>query len=222
VRVAVIVPGDIHRSVTIEKFAAETNNNGPTLHFSLKNEGNVSADVDTRVPLTDMFGNVVYKNGGQYAVIADTNFDVNYDIDYRPFWGGWYKAKVFIAYDKRAGIFGTNDKAQLLYAESPEVVIFLWPSLWFFVLLGVLLLGTVGAIVWRRGRRQRGKSRAKVAPKQSSTQPMWELYVVKKNETLEQLAKKRGTSVNKVALLNRLTAPYEVAAGQKIYLPKRK
>lgn len=215
VRVAVIVPGDIHRKVSIEDFAAKDAKSGPNITFGLKNEGNVSADVKVDVDLKDIFGNKVYHNGGQYVVVADTTFGVNYETEFRPFFGGWYKTKAFISYDKRAGTFGVNENGQLLHDESPEITLFVMPSIWFFILLGALLVLTVVYMVWRRktgGRRKKKAVTEKV---------MWGLYTAKSGDTVEALAKAHGVSTNKVLVLNKLTSS-TLKPGQKIYLPRRK
>ncbi len=46
---AITVPGDIHRDVTIEKFNVKNSNSSQLYEIALKNSGNVSADVDVKL-----------------------------------------------------------------------------------------------------------------------------------------------------------------------------
>lgn len=87
VRMAITIPGNIHRDVTIDKFAVD--NNGKQLYnIAIKNSGNVSADVDVKLVVKDMLGNVVYQNGGEYAAIAEQVRQFRYESNLQPFWGG--------------------------------------------------------------------------------------------------------------------------------------
>lgn len=150
VRVAVTVPGTIYRRVTVENLNATSRPNGQAYTFSLKNEGNVSADVDVSLTLKNVFTNrEVYKNGGQYVVIAGKQLNLNFDGDVQLFFGGWYKVQVAIDYDKRAGVFGTYDKSKLVHSESEVITIFVWPSVWAVSLL-VGVLTALGYIGWKR------------------------------------------------------------------------
>lgn len=239
VRVAVIVPGDIHRQVSIDKLeVGQLIQDGPSsshlastispsgkmiVRFGLKNEGNVSADVDARLSVKDMFGNEVVKNGGQYAVMSDSTFGVNYNTDYQSFFGGWYKVKVSITYDKHAGTFGVTNNANLLRAESPEVTVFVWPSVAFLMILAALFVAVIGFIIWRRWQVKSAPKRARTkALKQPAGKTMWGAHEVKEGDTLDDLARKHDVSALKVAALNKIQAPYELKPGQKIYLPRKK
>lgn len=154
VRVAAVIPGEIHRKVDIALFTATTGMSKQDYSVHLKNTGNVSADVDLQVRLRDLFGNVVYKNGGQQPVMANKSLQLNYQGEFKPFFGGWYIAKADIAYDKRAGIYGTENALQLLKGESDDIVLFIWPSVWFFVILGVLLVSGVVYFLWYRRNKK--------------------------------------------------------------------
>ena len=237
IRVAVTVPGDIHREVSISSFdvgqrikesetkyhLSRTISPGSVLstEFGLKNIGNVSADVDTHVYVRDLFGNVVSQNGGQYAVIANTTFGVNYDSDFHPFFGGWYKVKADVAYDKRAGSFGTANNAQLLRTEGPEITVFFWPSVPLLMSIGLLIVVAAGFFVWHKMQSRKAPARARKALKQPE-QVMWGPYVVQEGDTVEELARQHDVPVSKVAVLNKLQAPYTLEPGQKIYLPRKK
>jgi hypothetical protein len=238
IRVVATVPGDIHRSVTVSDFnvgqrikesevkyhLSQSIASGGTLsiEFGLKNNGNVSADVDTHVYVRDLFGNEVARNGGQYAVIADTTFGVNYDSDFHPFFGGWYKVKADIAYNKKAGTFGVSTSGDLLRSESPESIVFFWPSVWLFVIMGLIAASVTGYFVWRMMQKREARRRAYHSLRRPTEKAMWGPYEVKRGDTLQELARKSGVPINKVALMNRLESPYVLEPGQKIYLPRKK
>lgn len=237
VRVAVIVPGEVHRQVEITDFTAVSSYKkgqntyiGPQVVFGLKNTGNVSADVAVNVHIRDMFGNEMHSPGGssqktffsgQYPVIAGTTFTVNYDTEYQPFFGGWYKVKADIVYNKQAGTFGVNSSGEVLRAETGEITIFFWPSTWFFVILALLVLSTLSFIGWRIMQTRDAKKRARDSLKHPAVKIMWGPYEVKEGDTLEQLAAKSGVAMGKIAAMNKLQAPYALEAGQKIYLPRK-
>lgn len=155
VRMAITVPGEMHRNVDIEQFAVEQKNGLQQYTVEMKNKGNVSADVDVALRVDDMFGREWYRNGGQYPVVREQTLSQQFRHNQRPFWGGWYTARLSIAYDKRPGVFGTADAAQLVRKEAASVTVFFWPTLpaW-AIIIGVPLL-LVGLIIWRFRRRQR-------------------------------------------------------------------
>lgn len=161
VRMAVTIPGDMTRMVDVERFAIEQKNSSQEYNISVKNSGNVSADVDISLRVVDMFGGEWYRNGGQYPVVRDQTLSQQFRNEARPFWGGWYTAKLSIAYDSRPGFFGTDDQQHLTRKDAADITLFFWPTLpaW-GVLIGVPLLLTF-LIVWRvrRSRRRQLKLR---------------------------------------------------------------
>lgn len=222
VRVAVIVPGNIYRNVEISAFSVTADNAGQNYAVTLKNTGNVSADVDVKVRLKDILGNEVYTNGGQQPVIANRSLELTYEGNFSPFFGGWYTAEADIAYDKRAGTYGTADAGQLLRASSDKITVFIWPSVWFFAVVAALLVLAVSAIIWRRRTVASVKKQAGRALDKNAQSLLWGPYEIKPGDTLESIARKHFVSVEKLAQLNKLQAPYELKPGQRIYVPKAK
>jgi hypothetical protein len=222
VRVSVLVPGKIHREVTVDSFKAEAEFQKQKFEVVLKNKGNVSADVDIALRLKDVFGNEVYKNGGQYAAIPNQKLQLNFEGDFKPFFGGWYTASANIAYDKRPGVFGTPDKRELLYAQGKDITLFIWPSPVFLLLLGLGVVGGIWFVLWRKRQQGYAKKRARKSLKKSSNQIMWGPYTVKSGDTLTSLARKHKISVEKLAVLNKLSTSSKLQSGQRIYVPKRK
>ncbi len=238
VRVAALVPGNIHREVDITNFVAastyqkgEHTHVGPWVSFDLNNKGNVSADVAVSVHIRDMFGNELRAPGsadqktffgGQYPVIAGTTFSVNYDAEFQPFFGGWYTVKTDIVYNKKAGTFGVDTAGNVLRAETKEITIFFWPSVWFFIILGLLMLAALSFIAWHIIQAREASRRARRMLRRSAEKPLWGPYEVKKGDTLKELARKSGMPMNKIAIMNKLQAPYTLEPGQKIYLPHKR
>lgn len=224
VRVAVVVPGDIHREVQIDRFEPRTNFSAPSIDFVLKNNGNVSADTDTRLSVYDLFGNKAYSQDiGQMQVASGANFSVeNYEIPFRPLFGGWYKMKLGIEYDKRAGKFGTLDKNQLTSAESREVIVFIWPSTIVLIVAGMLIVAGALFLIWRRSQSKTVTKSVNKSLKKSPGQVMWGPYEVKSGDTLSVLAKKHGVTVEKLSALNKLSSSSKLEPGQRIYVPRKK
>jgi len=238
VRVVVIVPGDIHREIGITDFTAASSFKkgqktyiGPQVSFGLKNSGNVSADVAVIVHIRDLFGNEMVAPGasgqkaffsGQYPVIADSTFTVNYDAEFQPFFGGWYKVTAGIAYNKKAGTFGVDAAAtDIVRDESEAVTIFFWPSTWCFVIFGMVVLSALSFVGWRIIQSRDAKKRARDSLKRPSEKTMWGAYEIQEGDTIGQLAAKSGVAIGKIAVMNKLETPYTLEPGQKIYLPRK-
>lgn len=219
VRMAVTIPGDIHRKVGIDSFQRIKTENLPQFDINLINSGNVSADVDINIETKDMFGNTVYSNGGQYVSIGDSKLRLLFDDAKQPFWGGYFTSKASIAYDKRAGVYGTLDKNQLVYEESKPVSYFVWPSIWAIILGVSALLFLVGVFMWLRQQKGQAKSSAK----RSLSKPaaVWAKYTVKQGDTIASLARKHGTTASKIATINKISTSADLKAGQSIYIPKK-
>lgn len=238
VRVAVLIPGDIHREVTISNFNAtsrykkgDTMQTGLQVSLDLNNKGNVSADVAVNVHLKDIFGNEVRTPGsssqkaffsGQYPVIADSTFTVNYDTEFQPFFGGWYKVQADIAYNKQAGTFGVDTSGDIVRDESKEITVFYWPSVWFLLILALLVIATGSFIAWKVLQKRQLPKREYHAPKHAADKMLWGPYEVQDGDTLKKLAEKTGVEPGKIAVMNKLRAPYRLKPGQTIYIPKKR
>ena len=148
VRMAITIPGNIHRDVTIDKFAVD-NNSKQLYNIVIKNSGNVSADVDVKLVVKDMLGNVVYQNGGEYAAIAEQIRQFRYESNLQPFWGGKYRAELSIAYNKKAGEWGVSkNSADLTTKKVEPIELFFWPTsgAW-AIIIGAIAVAI--AAVWR-------------------------------------------------------------------------
>ena len=209
IRVVATVPGDLKRSITITDFAVVRKDNKETFNASLQNTGNVSADVDTKVYLKDMFGRALFEDGGQYPVLSDQKLELSFVNTKRPFFGGWYTASMTVSYDKRAGVFGIEDKKNVTTLTADEKVVFVPPTtagLATLVIVALLLIG--GAAVWvmsKKNRRYENQT--------------WRAYVIQSGDTIESIARKHEVDWKKLAVRNDIKAPYSLTPGNTLKVP---
>lgn len=211
IRVVATIPGDLQRSVEITSFTTGVDDNKQTYTLNLKNTGNVSADVDAKVYLTSLFGGVVYENGGGYPVLADQKLDLTFVNERAPFFGGWYYASAKIAYDDRAGTFGTGDSQHLIKKEAKRQLVFVVPTI-AGALTMVVLLGLIGGVIsWLVLRRYRRLDALK----------HWDSYTVKQSDSIQSIANKYDVSWKKLAAINSITAPYVLQDGNRLRVPAK-
>lgn len=158
IRMAIVVPGDIHRDVTIDKFDVKNTNGSQLYEIALKNAGNVSADVDVKLVVRDPAGNIVYKNGGVNAIIANETRQFRYESKLAPFWGGTYKAELSISYKKKAGEWGiSQDQNELITKTAEPKELFFWPSTTALMMIGggILLFIILIVIIVIKSKRNK-------------------------------------------------------------------
>lgn len=210
IRVAATIPGDLRRNIDIDNFTAGPIDRGEQEYaLTLQNNGNVSADVDIKVTLTNMFGDVVYENGGGYPVFANQKLDIDYTNEDRPFWGGWFTAQATIAYDKRAGTFGTDNTEELITKKSNDIRIFIMPSPMAMMIIFISLALLLGVIIWQLTRR--------VARRRAKKQ--WGTYEVMPGDTIESIATVHSVSWKKLASINGIRPPYGLKEGTLLRVP---
>lgn len=219
VRMAIVVPGDLRREVTVGAIKRRESAKSTEFDLNLVNKGNVSADVDINLVTTDLFGRVVGTDSGEYAVLGDSSLQLAFNDNSRPFWGGLLSTRAMIAYDKRAGVYGVIDGGQLQRDTSQTLTYFVWPSPWAIVALAIGLLTVVGTVVWTKQQKNQANHEAR----QSLGEPgvTWIKYRVKNGDTLESLANERKASVSKLSTINKLSSSAILQEGQYIYVPKQ-
>lgn len=211
IRVVETVPGDLHRQVDISSFTASTNSKSQHYDLALENKGNVSADVDTKVTVKNIFGQTVSSNGGSYPVLANQKLQLPFETTVTPFFGGWYQVQATISYNKAAGTFGLEtDKNELVSKQSGVQVVFIAPSPLGALCLIVLALIVVGLFAWVVYRRRQ----------KNEALHTWGDYTVQPGDTLESLATPTGLGWKRLARLNSIKAPYTLTPGQEIRLPQ--
>jgi hypothetical protein len=212
VRVVATVPGDLHRSVDIQNFVVTDKDGKQTFDLSLKNSGNVSADVDAKVYLTSLFGGVAYQNGGGYPVLADQKLDLTFTNESKPFFGGWYYTQAKMTYDKRAGSFGVGDATNAIAKSSERRLVFVLPSVGGLFTLLLIFLAVAGAAFWYTRRRQIRRN----------TLLYGKEHTVKSGDTIQTIADKYTISWRQLASVNNIAAPYVLTEGSALRVPVKK
>lgn len=209
-RVVVTVPGDLKKDLSVSKFDITTEKNTHLYAVDVNNAGNVSADVVVSVNLKGFFGETVFEDSGQFPALPQEVLNVSYRSDELPFFGGFYKATVEIAYDKRPENFGVNIEDRqntVTYVESKNVFILPDPIV---IAATVLLLFTL--LIWR----------VYAVARKKKIKHTWGVYTVKEDDTLQSVADKFDTSWKRLARANKLKAPYVLNSGSALRVPKTK
>lgn len=210
IRVAITVPGELIKKLTITKIEISRNEKGNyTVSPVSHNGGNVSLDVTSRVQLSSIFGRRSPVKTATYPVMAGATTGWAFEFK-QPFWGGIYKARTSIAYDAStsSGIGDTVRDEQKTRKDTGYFVMI--PTTRALVIEGaaLILLICLLVVAWRR-RSQRRKARKYT-----------ERYTVQEGDTLSAIAERRRTKWKRIARVNKLKAPYVLVAGQMLYVPK--
>ncbi|MGB4800495.1 MAG: LysM peptidoglycan-binding domain-containing protein [Candidatus Saccharimonadales bacterium] len=212
VRIAVTVPGVIRKELHIVRIDATRNQDGSYMVSPVaKNSGNVSLDVQARAQIFSMFGQKSrILDDAKYPIMPGATTGWPYRFE-RPFWGGFYKARVSLSYNANIvdGIGENIGSQKRIRAESKRF--FIIPDLRAIAIeVGVILLPLI-LLFWLWRKKHRAKRLAK----------KWEAYVVKTGDTLVDLAESRNAKWKKIARLNAIKPPYLLKAGQTVLLPRR-
>jgi LysM repeat protein len=201
VRVAITIPGEQIRNITLEKFDIDTKGVEPKLltKIEAKNSGNTSVDTDIALFQGDK---ELAKN--TYPVLRGDSATYNIELE-KPYWGGFLEYTVAISYDKSAKTLGVDSgEAKEVVKKTIRVFVYPQPPALFAIagLFGLLVISLYLLIrVWARYRYRR----------------LWtEEYIVGEDEDLESIAEKLGLPWKVMARVNKIKAPYAVEVGQKI------
>ncbi|MCW1930673.1 MAG: DUF916 domain-containing protein [Candidatus Kerfeldbacteria bacterium] len=211
IRVAVLVPGDIVRSLSIAGFTqAENADKTRTLHIAVENSGNVSIDTTVHSQLRGIFGETLYTQNGQFPVLRGEIGEWHFDLP-NSFWGGWYHGTLEVTYDKHA-------EASIGVASGKGTTTLSADIGWFFMvpsktgmiiemitLVVVLLIVVCVCMMMRRKRIIRST---------------WVKYTPQSTTSITEIAETQEISWKKLAHINNLRAPYTIRAGQVILVPK--
>lgn len=201
VRVAITIPGEQIRTITLEKFDIETKGLEPKLltKIEAKNSGNTSVDTDIILYQGDK---ELAKN--TYPVLRGDTATYNIELD-KPYWGGFIEYTAAISYDKSAKTLGVDSgEAKEVVKKTIRVFVYPQPPA-LFAIAGVFALFIITLYVlirvWARYRYRK----------------LWtEEYIVGEDEDLESIAEKLGLPWKVMARVNKIQAPYAVEVGQKI------
>lgn len=212
IRIVATIPGDLRKTVAIDTFNVSKSNAKLRLNLSIADKGNVSADVDAYVRIKSVFGRTIYSNGGGYPVLAGKVLDLTFINDKQPFFGGWFVASASATYDKRAGLFGTDDSSQLVSLNSKDIMVFIEPQPLADVLYSLVILLMLALIIVLFGRRiERVKA-----------QTNWVSVPIRKGYTIQDYATEYHIGWKRIASINNIRAPYTLEVGKTILVPAQK
>ena len=214
IRLVATVPGDLHRDVAISSFTVDNTEAGLIYRLNLKNTGNVSADIDSKVSVSSLFGNEIYSNGGGYPVIANQILELTFEHPEkdRPLFGGWYRVNALIRYDKEAGVFGADNTDNLVTKTAEPKTIYIPPTPTGLAILITVLIAAAAAGSYLFLRRRELNTLRENGRK----------HIVKKGETIRTVATTYGTSWKQIARVNSIKAPYDLETGQSLRVPTKK
>ncbi len=210
IRVAMTVPGEIMRELSISEFTIEPRpGGGKIFHIVAKNSGNISIDADINLVTRNILGKIIDQNGGEFPVLPNKSKDWNFDLP-PTFWGGWYNAKLEIAYDKNPEVeIGENTEEKPTILEKNTVWFFMWPTtfgLFFEILVLFVILLNLFLLIIAIKRKRWVKN-------------TWVDYKIKPSDNVRELAEKFSVSWKLLAKANKLKLPYVFKKGETIKVP---
>jgi len=151
IRLAVLVPGDIQKSLEIVDLSVRVNDEKMVATTNVQNNGNVSIDAEINTEVSYFFGLFYSESGGRFPVLRGETGEWNFDHE-RPFWGGWYKTIVSAEYDPNPDNFLGDAPSETETLTYPGVWVFIWPkplALVIEILVLLLLVGAITSIIRR-------------------------------------------------------------------------
>ncbi len=212
IRVAIEVPGEIIKKLTIVDYRVTRNETGNfILKPSVKNEGNVSIDAQITPRSVYLWGTELKTETQQYPILKGATSEWNFELK-RPFWGGFYRSKFTATYDSNPkNRLGVTTNQELFTLHSKTIIFFAWPTLWALLIL-LLIFVTITLIVWLLVRRIREKRRVAKT---------WVDHQMVSTVDIKTLAESHGVSWKLIAKTNKLKAPYGLKAGDVVKLPPK-
>lgn len=211
IRVAVLVPGEVKKSLTLNPLGVSRANGQLVLHPSVTNSGNVSVDATIKPSLSTLFGTTIATQTNTFPVLRDQTADWNFEFE-KPFWGGFYRAAYAVSYDaSNNGVIGLKSAQSPTEVDGPSKLVFVAPA-WQALLVELLVFGGVVAAIILVVRRRHQKN---------SIARSWTNYSVKKSEHLRDIAAAHDISWKTLARANNIKAPYHLKTGQTIKVPKQ-
>ncbi|MBL8159548.1 LysM peptidoglycan-binding domain-containing protein [Candidatus Saccharibacteria bacterium] len=205
IRVVVTVPGDIKKELTIKGLDVEEKNNEVIVTPTLKNTGNVSLDTKLEVGLQGLFGSQT--DGGTFPVLNGREAENGFSFA-RPFWGGWYLARVSASYVSDPAVsLGEETEPDKVLQTSSTVFIAPAPAA-----AGIMIasLAVLAGLITFLIRRQRDRAEER----QSAIK-----YRVERGDDIQSVASEHGVNWKTLVRLNDLKPPYTLRPGQHIRIP---
>jgi len=208
IRVAILVPGEIRKSIETLGLSVGHSDGKIVVTPKVKNTGNVSIDADVKASVKSLFGIAVGSENSTYPILRNQVTEWNFEID-SPFWGGFYNVGYSLEYDKSNNYIGSNGEKDLTTVKGPSQWFFAWPHP-LALLIEIIILAAIGFGVWKL---------LAVRTQKKAIDEHWKTYTVVKGEQITDIAKKRKISWKLLAKVNKLQAPYTLAANQTLLVP---
>lgn len=210
-RVAISVPGDIEKSLSLDNIQLEQTSTGDyILVAQLKNTGNVSLDADLKVRLNRFAGQSI-ENGGIFPVLPNNSANIRLQVE-RPYWGGFYRAEADVTYDANPdNHLGQTDNADYVTKAVTGSWQYIAPTKQAAAIMTAALLavtGIVAFILFRKGVIRHPGHRE------------LEKYRVKPGQNLQSIAEAHNVNWKSLARINQIKAPYVLKEGSVIKVPK--
>jgi len=208
VRVSITIPGDLIKKISLEKFEMSKDSNGNyTFNSSVKNNGNVSVNTDVRVVVKNILGISHKRIGGEYVVLRNETSVWNFKLP-KPFWGGFYKAKLIVSYNPELK-GDLKDKTKLKVIESnKEISFFSFPTtqgLMFEIIILLFIAFNLYLLsIWK---------------KRQNWIKTWKNYSVARATNIKVLAEKYEVNWKLLANVNNIKPPYILSAKDEIKVP---
>lgn len=207
VRVSVIIPGDLSKKISIDKFALNKKSNNFIFNVAVKNEGNISSNTDVRVIVQNVLGLPHKKLGGEYVILRDETSVWNFTLP-KPFWGGFYKAKLSVKYNPNTRD-SLEDTKNLITLESDKTITFFsFPTTRGLIIEVLILLFIAFNIyllyIWK---------------KRQDWIKTWKDYKVARSTNIKVLAEKFDVNWKLLASVNKIKAPFMVDSKDELRVP---
>jgi LysM repeat protein len=211
-RVAITIPGELVRDITISDFTVTKREDGSFLLTpAIENSGNVSVDVDVSVQTRHLLGFLYHEHGGQFPVLRGEIFEQNFELK-KPFWGGWYRTSLEVTYDKgdAAGV-GMGSGEDLTVIKGPSQWFFSMPTIWGLIVEIIILIGILWLLLLMY-----------VAKKKSGWIKRWSVYTVQEGDDIQSISKTFRVPWKLFVKVNKLKPPYILSPGEEVRVPRRK
>ncbi len=209
IRIAITVSGDVTKEAVIKQVTISRNQSGKyVVSPIITNKGNVSLDVATHAQLQGRFGEKTPVQDTEFPVMNGQSSGWNFEFD-RPFWGGWYKARVLATYNSNVndGLGKNADKSKKTLTYMSKYF-FVLPSQKGMIIEGAVLLMPILFVIWFLLWRRHRKKRA-----------AWVVYIADNGDTIQSIAQSHSIKWKKLARANHIKSPYIIQTGQKLLVP---
>jgi len=198
-RVLLTVKGEITKILELLSFNVTKNPAGNYfLVPEVVNKGNSSVQSDVKVYVNNILNKQVIEFGGSYNVLKGETTRWNFEF-IQPFWGGYYKATPVIKYISDSENVLEATPVWFFIPPTPKATLILVSAI--VPLLLMFILRFIQLSILKKQRKN------------------WVKYIVKKDESIGDIATKFNVRWTKLSKVNKLNPPYTLKEGDKLLVP---